>query len=34
VEGLDVVERIAAVSTDINDKPLTDVRILKIKILK
>jgi cyclophilin family peptidyl-prolyl cis-trans isomerase len=34
VEGLDVVDRIAAVSTDINDKPLTEVRILKIKIVR
>jgi peptidylprolyl isomerase len=34
VEGLDVVDKIAAVSTDAADKPLTDVKILKIKILK
>jgi peptidylprolyl isomerase len=32
VEGLDVVDKIAAVSTDVKDKPLTDVRILKVKI--
>ncbi len=32
VEGLDVVDRIAAVSTDQSDKPLTDVRIISMKI--
>jgi cyclophilin family peptidyl-prolyl cis-trans isomerase len=34
VEGLDIIDRIASVSTDNNDKPLTDVRILKMKIIK
>ena len=34
IEGLDIVDKIAAVSTDSNDKPLTDVRILKMKIIK
>jgi peptidylprolyl isomerase len=33
IEGLDVVDKIAAVETDAADKPLTDVKILKIKIL-
>lgn len=33
LEGLDVVDKIAAVETDAADKPLTDVKILKIKIL-
>ena len=33
-EGLDVVDKIAAVSTDAADKPLVDVKILKIKIIK
>jgi len=33
-EGLDVVDKIAAVSTDATDKPLNDVRILKIKVVK
>ena len=33
-EGLDVVDKIAAVSTDAADKPITDVKILKIKIIK
>lgn len=33
IEGLDVVDKIAAVSTDSNDKPTNDIRILKIKII-
>jgi cyclophilin family peptidyl-prolyl cis-trans isomerase len=33
-EGLDVVDRIAAVKTDAGDKPITDVRIFKIKIIR
>lgn len=33
VEGLDVVDRIAVVSTDSNDKPLSDIKIIKIKIV-
>lgn len=33
-EGLDVVDRIAAVETGANDKPVSDVRILKMKIVK
>jgi peptidylprolyl isomerase len=33
LEGLDVVDKIASVETDTADKPLTDVKILKIKIL-
>ena len=33
-EGLDVVDKIAAVSTDSNDKPLNDIRILNIKIVR
>jgi peptidylprolyl isomerase len=33
-EGLDVVDRIASSATDSNDKPLTDIRILKIKIVR
>jgi peptidylprolyl isomerase len=32
--GLDVVDKIAAVETDSNDKPLNDIRILKIKIIR
>jgi peptidylprolyl isomerase len=34
IEGLDVVDKIAAVQTDNTDKPLIDVKILKIKIVK
>ena len=34
IEGLDVVDRIASVSTDINDRPTTDVRILEISLTK
>jgi cyclophilin family peptidyl-prolyl cis-trans isomerase len=34
IEGLEIVDKIASVQTDINDKPVTDVKILKIKILK
>lgn len=33
-EGLDVVDRIAACTTDSNDKPLTDIRILNVKIIR
>jgi peptidyl-prolyl cis-trans isomerase B (cyclophilin B) len=32
-QGLDVVERIMQVETDKNDRPLNDVRILKLKII-
>ena len=34
IEGLDVVEKIASVKTDSNDKPLSDIKIIKIKIVK
>lgn len=33
LEGLEVVDRIAAVQTDNTDKPVSDVKILKIKII-
>jgi peptidylprolyl isomerase len=33
IEGLDVVDKIASVPTDNNDKPVTDVKILRIKII-
>jgi peptidyl-prolyl cis-trans isomerase B (cyclophilin B) len=33
-EGLEIVDKIAAVSTDVTDKPLTDIRILNMKIVK
>ena len=32
VEGLEIIDKIAAVQTDSKDKPLNDVKILKIKI--
>ena len=32
-QGLDIVERIMQVETDKNDRPLKDVRILKVKII-
>ncbi|HEX2968064.1 MAG TPA: peptidylprolyl isomerase [Bacteroidales bacterium] len=34
IEGLDVVDKIASVQTDSSDKPLSDVKILKIKIIR
>jgi peptidylprolyl isomerase len=34
IEGLDVVDRIAATATDAKDKPINDIRILKMKIVK
>jgi cyclophilin family peptidyl-prolyl cis-trans isomerase len=33
VEGLDVVDKIASVVTDSNDKPVNDIKIIKIKIV-
>jgi peptidyl-prolyl cis-trans isomerase B (cyclophilin B) len=32
IEGLDVVDKIAAAETDNTDKPVNDIKILKIKI--
>jgi len=34
IEGLDIVDKIAATATDAKDKPLNDIRILKMKIVK
>jgi cyclophilin family peptidyl-prolyl cis-trans isomerase len=34
IEGLDVVDRIASSATDGNDRPLTDIRILNVKIIR
>jgi len=34
IEGIDIVDKIASVPTDANDKPLADVKIVKIKIVK
>jgi cyclophilin family peptidyl-prolyl cis-trans isomerase len=33
-EGLEVVDRISAAGTDANDKPLSEIRIIKIKITR
>lgn len=33
VEGMDIIDKIASVSTDSSDKPLNDIKIIKIKIL-
>lgn len=34
IEGLDIVDKIAEVPTDTNDKPLNEIKIIKIKIVK
>jgi peptidylprolyl isomerase len=34
VEGLDVVDKIAGVKTDGADKPLTDIKIIRMKLMK
>ncbi len=34
IEGIDIVDKIASVPTDSNDKPIADIKILKIKIVK
>jgi cyclophilin family peptidyl-prolyl cis-trans isomerase len=34
IEGMDVVDAIAAAQTDASDKPVKDIRILKVKIIK
>ena len=34
IEGLDVVDKIASVQTDTNDKPLNDIKIIKIKFIR
>ena len=34
VEGMDVIDKIAAVEKDVNDRPLTDVKIIKAEIVK
>jgi cyclophilin family peptidyl-prolyl cis-trans isomerase len=33
LEGFDVIDKIAAAATDINDRPINDVKIIKIKIV-
>ena len=34
IDGMDVVDKIAAAETDDKDKPKTDIKIEKIEILK
>jgi len=34
VKGLEIVDKIAAIDTDKNDRPIEDVRIIEVKILK
>jgi len=34
IEGLDIVDKIAAVETDKNDRPINDIEIIKIKICR
>jgi cyclophilin family peptidyl-prolyl cis-trans isomerase len=34
LEGMEVVDEIAAVATDMSDKPVEDIRILKVRIIK
>ena len=34
VEGMDVVDKIQKVSVDENDRPITDVRIIKASVVK
>jgi cyclophilin family peptidyl-prolyl cis-trans isomerase len=34
LEGMDVVDAIAGSATDMSDRPVQDIRIIKIKIIK
>ena len=34
VEGLDIVEKIQAVETDANDRPVEDVKIIKAEVIE
>lgn len=34
IEGLDIIDKIADIQTDSNDKPLNEIKIIKIKIIK
>jgi peptidylprolyl isomerase len=34
IEGLDIVDKIAEVATDTSDKPISEIKIIKIKIIK
>jgi cyclophilin family peptidyl-prolyl cis-trans isomerase len=33
IEGLDIVDKIASVQTDQSDKPISDVKIIKMKLV-
>jgi cyclophilin family peptidyl-prolyl cis-trans isomerase len=33
IEGLEIVDKIAAVQTDQSDKPVNDVKIIKMKLV-
>lgn len=34
LEGMEVVDAIASTATDMTDRPVQDIRILKVKIIK
>jgi cyclophilin family peptidyl-prolyl cis-trans isomerase len=34
IEGLDIIYKIAAVQTDTNDKPVSEIKIIKIKVIR
>ncbi|MCA1741776.1 MAG: peptidylprolyl isomerase, partial [Bacteroidales bacterium] len=34
LEGMEIVDAIAATATDMSDKPVEDIRIIKVKIIK
>jgi peptidylprolyl isomerase len=34
IKGMDIVDKIANVKTDINDRPLKDIRIIKMEVIK
>jgi peptidyl-prolyl cis-trans isomerase B (cyclophilin B) len=34
IEGLDIIDKIAAVQTDTNDKPVSEIKIIKIKVIR
>jgi peptidylprolyl isomerase len=34
IEGLDIIDKIADVQTDSNDKPVSEIKIIKIKVIK
>jgi cyclophilin family peptidyl-prolyl cis-trans isomerase len=34
LEGMEIVDAIAATATDMSDRPVKDIRIIKVKIIK